>query len=162
MRNRGRRQPRHRWREKDDCSKEVLLAVYLSYRNVRQEVRSVYCRGQSACIPAPNFLTRYFFSGTLVSTVLSLPTLDLPTLDIGRPATARSRFSLISSQQRHRRDLVHEAWTHYNGVDRRTLDDYLNDDWVGWFEKFSEYNPKPNAVGGLSAIYNQNSTQSTD
>ena len=92
-----------------------------------------------------------------ISTVLSHPTSIVSALKIRRPRHSSPHDSLAAFQQERRRRFVYDPWLHHTDLRKRTIVenalDYLDDDWMGFFDDVAYFLPRPNAASSLYKVY---------
>jgi len=92
------------------------------------------------------------------STVLSQPTYTSSAIEIRQPRPESSYDALAAFQKKRRRRFVYDPWLHHTDLRKRTIVenalDYLDDDWIGFFDDVAYFLPRPNAASSLYKVYN--------
>ncbi len=91
------------------------------------------------------------------STVLSHPTYTPSAIEIRQPRPESSYDALAAFQKERRRRFVYDPWLHHTDLRKRTIVenalDYLDDDWIGFFDDVAYFLPRPNAASSLYKVY---------
>lgn len=91
------------------------------------------------------------------STVLSHPTSTSKAPEIRQPRPESPYESLAAFQKERRRRFVYDPWLHHTDLRKRAIVenalDYLDDDWIGFFDDVAYFLPRPNAASSLYKVY---------
>lgn len=92
------------------------------------------------------------------STVCPHPTSTSITPEIRQLRPESPYDSLAAFQKERRRRFVYDPWLHDAELRKRTIVqnalDYLDDDWLGFFDDVVDFLPRPNAASSLYKVYN--------
>lgn len=93
-----------------------------------------------------------------ISTVLSHPSFTSKAAAIRQHRPESAYESLAAFQKERRRRFVYDPWLHHVDLRKRAIVenslDYLDDDWIGFFDDVAYFLPRPNAAASLYKVYN--------